>query len=267
MQTDYEGARILGIHLEGPFISKAFKGAQNPEYLIEPTIDNYMEITGRSDKIVKVSTAPEREGALVLAKYLSDKGIVVSVAHSDACYMDMEMGLECGFSHITHMFNSMSGIKSPDYYCKAGVIESGLLLDGYTSEIICDGRHIPPEMINLLYKCKVKDKMLLTADAVCAADMPDRNYQLGGLDVLVTDDVAMLADRTSFAGSIATADRLVRNAYKNIGLPIHETVNMVSLNTARHLGLGDTIGSIEVSKKADIVVFNEDINIMNIISV
>lgn len=265
MRTDYEGARILGIHLEGPFISMAFKGAQNPEYLIAPTIENYLEITGGSNKIIKVSMAPELAGAMELAKYLREKGIVVSVAHSDAGFHEMKQALDSGFSHITHMFNGMSGIKSPDYYCRAGVIESGLLLDEYTAEIIGDGKHMPPEMIRLLYKCKGKDNMLFTTDAICAADMPEGNYQLGGLDVLVTDDVAMLADRTSFAGSVATADRLVRNAYKNIGLPLCEAVNMVSLNTARHLGLDDKLGSIEIGKIADIIIFDENINVVNVI--
>lgn len=123
----------------------------------------------------------------------------MSVAHSDADFRIMEKAVKHGFSHVTHMFNGMGGIKKPDYYCMAGVIESSLLLDDYKTEIISDGKHMPPEMLKLLYKCKGKDKMTLTTDAIRATEMPEGEYELGGLPVLVVDGVAMLADRTSFS--------------------------------------------------------------------
>jgi N-acetylglucosamine-6-phosphate deacetylase len=266
MKTGYSGARILGIHLEGPFLSKAYCGAQNPAYLLCPTIENYLNMTGRSKNILRVSMAPENEGALEFAEYLSQEGILVSVAHSDADFRMMEIALKHGFSHVSHIFNGMGGIKSPDYYCKAGVIESSLLLDEYKTEIISDGKHMPPEMLKLLYKCKGKDNMTLITDAIRAADMPEGEYELGGLTILVTDGVAMLSDRTSFAGSVATADRLVRNAVHNAGFNLVEAVNMVSINVAKQIGWDSRVGSIEKGKWSDLIVFNQNIDILHVIT-
>lgn len=261
MKIGIKGAKILGVHLEGPFIGLPFKGAQNPKYLLSPTIENYIDITNGLDIVKRVSMAPEIEGAFTLSNYLSKKGILVSVCHSDADYKCMEKAKDNGFSHITHMYNGMSGVKSPDYYCSAGVIESGLLLDDYSCEIICDGKHQPPEMIKLLYKCKGMDKMMLTTDATSPTTMPEGEYSLGGLPILVTDGVAMLADRTSFAGSVATANILVRNAYKNCGIPLIEAVNMLSLNVAKSINIDKEIGSIEVGKRADIILFDDNLTI------
>jgi N-acetylglucosamine-6-phosphate deacetylase len=266
MQSGCDGARVLGIHLEGPFLSMEYKGAQNPKYLIRPTIENYQNISGGSINVLRVSMAPEIEGAFELSEYLIDKGILLSVAHSKSDYQTMEKAAKHGFSHVTHMFNGMGGRESPEYYCRAGVVESALLLDDYKAEVICDGRHVPPEMIKLLYKCKGKDNMTLTTDAMRAADMPEGEYEIGGLSVLVTDGVAMLSDKTSFAGSVATVDRLVRNAVQNVGFDLVETINMVSLNVAKQIGWGNRIGSIEKGKWADIIIFNHNIDVIHVIT-
>lgn len=260
-ESEYTGSRILGIHLEGPYFSMKYKGAQNPEHLFNPSINHYEIMIDGSSIIKKVSMAPELNGAMELSMYLQKKRVVSSVAHSDADFDCVKLAGENGFSHITHMFNGMSGLKSPDYYCIPGVIESGLLLDKYTAEIIADGKHMPYAMLNLLYKCKGKDKMLLTTDAVRITDTDVKEYYLGGLRAIVDDDVSMLADRTSFAGSIATADRLVRTAVKIAGFPLHEAVAMVTINTAKHVNEAHRLGSIETGKIADIVIFDDDINI------
>lgn len=264
IQSGTDGARVLGIHLEGPFISMEYKGAQNPEYLILPTIENYHKITCGNTNVLRVSMAPENEGALELAEFLTSKGILVSVAHSNADYQTMVKAAKHGFSHITHMFNGMGGMKSPDYYCKAGVIESALLLDEYSTEVIGDGKHMPPEMIRLLYKCKGKDNMTLTTDAIRAANMPEGEYELGGLPVLVAGGVATLSDRTSFAGSVATSDCILRNAIWSVGFNLVEAVNMVSLNVAKQIGWDNRIGSIEKGKWADIIVFNHNIEVLHV---
>ena len=205
--------------------------------------------------------APELGGAFEAAEYFSARGINISIAHSDADYACVEEAVKHGFSHITHMYNGMSTVSSPDYYCKTGVAEAGLLLDGLTAEIIADGKHMPGEILRLLYKCKGPDGMLLTTDATRPTDMPEGLYELGGLDVLVTDGVAMLADRSSFAGSVATCDRLVRFAYKKCGIPLHEAVKMAGLNHARLIRMDDMLGSIKTGKQADIIVFDDDIRI------
>lgn len=259
------GATILGIHLEGPFISTAYKGAQNPEFLLKPSIENYLGITGGGENVLRVSMAPELNGAFELARYLADKKILCSVAHSQAGYKIMREAADNGFSHITHMFNGMSGLTSPDYYCQAGVIESALELDSYSAEVICDGCHMPPEMIRLLIKCKKQDRVMLTSDATCPTDMPPGIYDLGGLPVLVSDGVAMLTDRSSFAGSIATADRLVRNAVHAVGLSMVSAVNMLSYNVAKSIGLDHEIGSLDIGFKADVLLFDENVDIKLVI--
>jgi N-acetylglucosamine-6-phosphate deacetylase len=193
MDKDYTGSRVLGVHLEGPYFSMKFRGAQNPKYLVKPTVMNYKELTNGSDAVKRVSMAPELEGTFETAEYLKNKGICVSIAHSNADFNCVVKASQHGFSHVTHMFNGMSYISSQDYYCKTGVAEAGLLLDCLSAEIISDGNHMPPELLRLLYKCKGADNMLLTSDATRPTDMPEGLYELGGLAVLVEDGVAMLA--------------------------------------------------------------------------
>jgi N-acetylglucosamine-6-phosphate deacetylase len=265
INSDYKGARILGVHLEGPYFCMKYRGAQNPAYLANPSIAHYNELVQDYNIVKRVSLAPELDGAFELARYLKNRGINVSIAHSNADFMCVNEAISHGFSHITHMFNGMSHMSSPDYYCQTGVAEAGLLLDGLSAEIIADGKHMPPELLQLLFKCKGSDRMLLTTDATRPADMPEGKYELGGLDVLVTDGVAMLADRTSFAGSVATANRLVRVAYKNAGMALHDAVKMASLNHATLIGLYKEIGSITIGKKADIVIFDEDIKVKKVL--
>lgn len=262
---DYVGSRILGVHLEGPYISHAYKGAQNPAYVQVPSNGHYKRYLNHSQSIVRISAAPELDGAMEMARDLKERGIVASVAHSDADFSCMEEAAKNGFSHITHMFNGMSSLKSPDYYCRGGVVEGGLLLDEFITEIIADGKHMPGEMLRLLYKCKGPERMILTTDAMRAADMPDGIYDLGGLEALVDDGVAMLSDRSSFAGSIATADRLVRTAYKLAKIPLATAVNMVSINPAKLIGADKELGSIDKGKIADILLFDDDINIKTVI--
>lgn len=260
-KRDTCGAAVLGIHLEGPFISMKYKGAQNPAYLKNPSVEAYHHISDGGADVLRLSMAPELEGAFGLASYLKGKGILVSAAHTDADYSVMKQALAAGFSHVTHCFNAMSGLQSPDYYCRAGVIEAALELDGYSAEVISDGRHMPPEMIRLLIKCKCPDQVMLTSDATRPADMPEGEYELGGLPVLVTDGVAMLADRTAFAGSVATADRLVRNAFKNAGVPLARAVAMASYNVAKSVGLEGSRGSLAEGNHADVLLFDDDIRV------
>ena len=257
-----EHARILGVHLEGPCFSMKFKGAQNPKYLSNPSVDLFDELGQGFDIVKRISMAPELPGAFETARHFSARGINISIAHSDADFACVKASVSHGFSHITHMYNGMSYVNSPDYYCKTGVVEAGLLLDSLTCEVIADGKHMPVEILQLLYKCKGPDSLLLTTDSTRPTLMPDGNYELGGLDVLVTDGVAMLADRTSFAGSVATCDRLVRFAYKECGFPLHEAVRMASLNHARIIGMDGSIGSIAVGKRGDIIIFDEDIRVV-----
>ena len=260
-QDGTQYARALGVHLEGPCFSHAFKGAQNPAYLCEPSAALFDELGQGLGIVRRVSMAPELPGAFDAADCLAQQNICVSLAHSDADFDCVEAAAAHGFSHITHMFNGMSILKSPDFYCQAGAAIAGLCLGNMTAEIIADGKHMPRAMLQLLYKCKGADGMLLTTDATSPTCMPDGVYDLGGLPVTVTDDVAMLSDRSSFAGSVATCDRLVRFAYKECGIPLHEAVKMAGLNHARLLKLDKEIGSLQTGKRADIILFDDDIRV------
>lgn len=264
MEKQHPGAAVLGVHLEGPFISLKYKGAQNPAHIQRPSVEAYLEISNGGKNVKRVSMAPELDGAAELAAYLKKNGILVSAAHTDADYASMCKGLKAGFSHVTHCYNGMSGVHSPDYYCKAGTVESALELDGYSAEIIGDGKHMPPEMIRLLIKCKRPEQVMLTTDSTRPADMPEGEYELGGLPVLVTDGVAMLADRSAFAGSVATMDVLVRNAVQNVGIPLPQAVAMVSYNTALSLGIEKERGSLCKGLIADAVLFDSDIHVSTV---
>lgn len=186
----------------------------------------------------------------------------MSVAHSDATYEEFEKALEAGFSHVTHIYNGNSWLSSPYYYCQIGVCESALLMDEVAVEVIADGKHLPPKLLELIYKIKGAEQMNLCTDAIRAAAMPEGEYELGGMKVIVEDGVAALADRSSFAGSVCTGDRAIRTMYKLANVPLIDAVKMMTSTPAKLINIYKTKGSISVGKDADINVFDEDINIL-----
>ncbi len=260
-----KGARLLGIHLEGPYFALAQKGAQDPRYIRNPKPEEYMEILGQSDDILRWSAAPELEGALEFGRYLKSRGILPSIAHSDAVDEDVFRAVESGYTHVTHLYSGMSGVRRINAYRFAGVIESALLLDELTVEIIADGVHLPASLLKLIYKVKGAGRIALVTDSMRAAGMPEGEYQLGSLKdgqkVIVEDGVAKLPDRSAFAGSVATADRLVRTMTRIAGVPLVEAVRMITATPAAIIGLSDTKGSLIPGKDADIILFDEDIDI------
>lgn len=255
------GPKILGAHLEGNFFSVNQKGAQDPAFIFPPTKENYLPIISCVSNIKMISCAPELENACEFAVAMKKKGIVMSAAHSDANYDEFEKGVEYGFKHVTHLFNGSSILKSPNYYSRIGMSESALLFDDVVVEVIGDGKHVPKELLRLIYKIKGADGMNLCTDAMCAAGMPEGRYFLGALEVAVEDGVAALLDKTSFAGSVCTTNRAVRTMYKEVGAPLYDAVRMMSATPAKVLGLFDEMGSITVGKTADINVFDDEINI------
>jgi len=254
------GPKILGAHLEGNFFSMEFKGAQDPKYIFPPTKEHYEPIVSSVSNIKMISAAPELEHALEFAKEMRSQGVLMSVAHSNATYEEAARAFDSAYTHITHIYNGNSLISSPLYYCKLGASEAAQLYDSVTVEVIADGKHLPPELLRLLYKIKGADFMNLCTDAIRATDMPTGPFILGDLACMVEDDVAFLADRSSFAGSVCTGDRAVRTAYQ-AGIPLHDAVKMITATPARLLGVYDTMGSISSGKAADINLFDENINI------
>ena len=255
-----DGAIVLGAHLEGPFISPAAIGAQNPTHLQKPDINTYMEMVGDcEDAVVSITIAPEVDGAKELIKELTSRGVVCSIGHTKATYEEAVHGIECGCSHSTHLFNAMT----PFAHREPGVV--GAIFDtDITTETITDGIHISYPSLRVAYKQKTTDKVLLVTDSMMACCMPDGMYSLGGQDVIVSDGAARLKNG-SLAGSILTLDKAIYNVYKNTELPLHEIVKMASFNGAKLCKVDDRKGLIKEGYDAELVLFDEDINIKTVL--
>ena len=260
-----KGAQFLGMHLEGPYFAVNQRGAQNARYIRDPDPKEYKEILEHSSSIKRWSAAPELKGAIDFGKYITSKGILAAVAHTDAIYEEVLEAFENGYTLATHFYSAMSGVTRRNAFRFAGVIESAYLLDGMDVEIIADGVHLPEALLKLVYKIKGPDRTALITDAMRAAGMPEGESVLGnlknGLKVIVEDGVAKLPDRSSFAGSVATADRLVRTMINMAGVPLTEAVRMISKTPARIMKVDDKKGSLQEGKDADILIFDKDINI------
>lgn len=259
------GAHLLGMHLEGPYFSVNQRGAQDPRYIRDPDPDEYREILSRFSCIMRWSAAPELKGAIDFGRYLRSKGIVAAVAHTDAIYEEVLEAVENGYTLATHLYSCMSGVTRRNAFRYAGVIESAYLIDEMDVEIIADGVHLPSPLLKLVYKIKGPDRTALITDAMRAAGMPSGKSIIGslhdGLEVIVEDGVAKLPDRSAFAGSVATADRLVRNMIGMAGVPLPEAVRMITATPARIMGVEGRKGSLMPGKDADIVIFDDDVNI------
>jgi N-acetylglucosamine-6-phosphate deacetylase len=275
MQKDLKGAKILGVHLEGPYFSLEQKGAQNPKYIIPPKPEQYLPLLDNYPCIIKVTAAPEIPGCLELGQELRKRKIIAAIGHSNAIYQQVIEAIENGYTHVTHIFSGMSGLHRIKAYRVSGVIESSLLVNELTTEIIADGHHLPPSLMKLVLHTKGMDKVCLVTDSMSAAGLGPGNYSVGGLDVIVESDipdvfeiptrrgnyVGKLIDRLSFASSVATMDQLVRNMIEFVDLNVRQAVKLVTYNPAKMQGLDDKIGILAKGKKADITVFDNNINI------
>jgi N-acetylglucosamine-6-phosphate deacetylase len=263
------GAQFLGMHLEGPYFAMNQRGAQDPRFIRNPDPKEYREVISHSDEIVRWSAAPELPGAIAFAQYLQSKKILPALAHTDAVYEEVIEAFENGYTLATHLYSAMSGVTRKNAFRYAGVIESAFLIDEMDVEIIADGVHLPAPLLKLVYKIKGPDRIALITDAMRGAGMPEGESVLGnlhtGLKVIIEDGVAKLPDRSSFAGSVATTDRLVRNMIKMAGVPLTDAVRMMTATPARIMGVENRKGSLVTGKDADIVIFNTDINIQTTI--
>lgn len=251
-----EGAEILGIHMEGPFINPSQKGAQDEKFILKPTIDNFLELCGKYLSLVKLVTiAPEMDGSLELIKYLKEKGITASVGHTDSTYDEVASGHKAGITHATHVFNAMRGF----HHREVGTLGAVFDLD-ISAEIIADGIHSVFPAIRTLLKLKGKDNTNLITDAMMAANLNDGLYQLGGQDVYVKDGAARLKSGV-LSGSTLTLDRAVKNILDNTDLSLYEAVTLASYNSAKVIGVHDRKGLIKEGYDADIIIFDEDIDI------
>lgn len=260
-----KGAQFLGMHLEGPYFAMSQRGAQDPRYIRDPDPSEYKDILSQSNVITRWSAAPELKGAIEFGRYLKSKGILAALAHTDAIYEEALEAFENGYTLATHLYSAMSGVTRRNAYRYAGVIESAFIIDEMDVEIIADGVHLPAPLLKLIYKIKGADRIALITDAMRAAGMPPGESVLGnihtGLKVIVEDGVAKLPDRTSFAGSVATTDRLVRTMVNLAEVPIIDAIRMITTTPARIMGISERKGSLVAAKDADLVIFDQNINV------
>ena len=255
---EYKGAEVLGVHLEGPFISPKHVGAQPLEYVAKPapeTFDKYNELSGGNIKIVTL--APEVEGGLDLVKHLKNIGVVASIGHTGAKFSDVEAAVAAGASNVTHTYNA----QTPLHHREAGVVGAAMLFDELNCEMICDTIHVSVPAIKIFVKNKPHDKFTLITDAMRAKGMPDGLSELGGQQVFVKNGEARLADGT-LAGSVLKMNVAVKKLVEKVGVSLTEAVDFASANPAKNLGLYDERGSIEVGKRADFAVMDKDFNIL-----
>ena len=259
-----DGADMPGLHLEGPYFSMAQRGAQDPKFIRAPRPEEYIAILDASDHILRWSAAPELEGALEFGEELTRRGVLAAIGHSDADYDQVKAALGAGYRHVTHLYSGMSTVHRRNAYRYAGVVESAYLLKDLTVEIIADGIHLPAPLLEFVYRFIGPDRTALITDSMRGAGMPDGLSILGsrenGQEVLIEDGVAKLKDRTAFAGSVATTERLVRNMVCMAGATLTDAVKMATATPAKIMGFDDR-GRLEEGLRADLVLFDDDINV------
>lgn len=242
----------LGLHLEGPFISHAKRGVHPPPYIQRPSIELFDRFYSAAAGTVRLMTvAPEIDGAVEMIARAAEKGVRISVGHSDATLEQTQRAIEAGASHATHVFNAMR----PLDHREPGILGAALSDDRLSAEVIADGVHVHPDMVKLLVKAKSVDRTLLVTDAISATGMGDGTYQLGGFQVQVRGNRCEYEGR--LAGSVLTLDRAVRNMADFANIALHSAVQMASLNPAKLLGLNDR-GAIRVGAVADMNVLSAD---------
>jgi N-acetylglucosamine-6-phosphate deacetylase len=256
MKKKTAGAQILGAYVEGPFISKEHKGAQDEKYIIPPDknlFDEFLEIAGGNIKVIALAPEKDPDGSFV--EHVTKKGVKVSLGHTNATYEEMKNGVEHGATIAVHTYNGMKGL----HHREPGALGEVFLDDRIYSEVIVDFIHTHPASVKLLIKIKGTDKVILISDAMSACGLGDGEYKLGGQKVFVKNGEARL-ESGSLAGSTLTLDKAVKNI-TSLGVPLFEACKMASLNPAKAIGVDDRKGSIEVGKDADIVVLNNDLTV------
>lgn len=261
-------ANLLGVHIEGPYISAAQAGAQKPEHIRNFDAAEYERIWQQGQGHIKRwSVAPEVKGAKEFAAFAKEKGITISIAHSNADMDTVQEAFSWGFRHITHFYSCISTITRKGGFRVPGVLEAGYFIDGMDVELIADGCHLPLSLLQYVCKFKGHSHIALVTDAMRAAGQSVKESFLGCMDdplpVIVEDGVAKLQDRSAFAGSVATADRLVANMVK-AGVPLQSAVQMMTCNPIKMMGLQLKKGYIRKGLDADICVFDENISVKKV---
>lgn len=251
--------RVLGAHLEGPYLSVKNKGAQQERYLLSPDRDDYSFITDNRDIVVNVTLSPELPGAAAMTRALTAGGIVVSGGHDDGCREAILPAVDAGLSNLTHLFCAMSAVSMRDGVRSVGLTELGLLDDRLTAELIADNHHLPPELVRLAYRCKGAAGACVVSDCLRAGGMPKDGalYTLGARrdesaqKFIVADGVASLPDGSRFAGSIQPLGQMVRNLVYDCNIPLVDAIRMASHTPARIIRKEHLVGSVQTGRLAD----------------
>ena len=259
---------IYGAHLEGPYLSTKQVGGQAVDFITPPKKEDYEPFFEKyGDVVARMSYAVENDEGNELLKELNKRSIVAAIGHSDAIYDEIKPAFDEGCRLVTHLYSCTSTITRVDGFRRLGVIESAYLLDDMYVEIIADGKHLPPDLIKLILKIKGKDRVCLITDSLAVAGIEAKEgTTLGNVEFVIEDDVCKLKDRTAFAGSIATSDRLIRVMSKEVGISIEDAVYMMTVVPSKIMGIDSFKGKLEKGYDADIVVFDDDINVEKVIS-
>ena len=254
---------ILGAHLEGPYLSLKQAGAQCPVFITPPKKEDYESLIEEyGESITRWTYAPENDENGVFCKYLTEHNIIASAGHTDAKYQDMQVAIENGCNLITHLYSCTSTVTRDHGFRSLGVIESAYLRDELYVEIIADGKHLPPDLIKMIIKIKGTDKVALITDSLEIAGTDITEGVMSGTEFIVEDGVCKLKDRSAFAGSVATADRLIQTLVTECGYEIPTAVKMLTEVPAKILNVNK--GVLAKGKDADIIVFDEDIKITDV---
>ena len=257
IQSGTGSSEILGIHLEGPYISPMKKGAHDSKYIRPPSISELNVILRESaNNVILATVAPEVQGAIRFIKELRKRGVVVSIGHSNATYEETLTGIRAGISHATHVFNGMREF----HHREPGVLGAVFTCQNVTASLIADGIHVHPAAMKMLVKAKGTDGIVLITDSTVAG-LPNGTYKLGGLDLVLSDGVCKLKSGLSLAGSSLAMNIAVRNMIELVGVPIQDALKMATINPARVICVDSRKGSIRIGKDADIIVIDEKINV------
>ncbi len=254
---NWDGSQILGVHAEGPFISEAKKGAQDPKFILKPDakfVKEYADII----KIITLAPETDTEDFAAIREMVRDTDVVVSMGHTSADYETAKAGVAAGVKHVTHLFNAMTPLSH-----RAPGVVTAALDSCVTTELIADTFHVSPAFYDILWKLKGRNLVFIT-DCLPAGGLPFGEYTLGGNKIVYRDIVCRLEDGT-VAGSVLGLNKGVNNVYKNSNIPLYECVNGASLNPANAIGVADKKGSLEVGKDADIIIADEEFNVMKTI--
>jgi N-acetylglucosamine-6-phosphate deacetylase len=257
MERGTQGAEVLGVHLEGPYINPEKHGAHDAEHVRPSSPEEIKELLEAANRTVKIVTlAPEVNGSEELIKELVKLGIVVSVGHSNATYQEAIEAMKLGVTHAAHTFNGMRSF----HHREPGIVGAVLVHDELTAELISDNIHMHPIAMKLLARTKGTDKVVLVTDAIQAAGMPDGKYKLGKQKVIVKKGVCKL-ESGELAGSTLTMNEAVRNTMKSVGIPLTTAIKMATINPAVAISVNKSKGSLEPGKDADIVIIDDKVNV------